>query len=340
MADIERITFLVHPFCYAESLGKPAPMPEEIWRAYHEHEKKVAPRWYAAIAQMDEADMVVYHPCYQSVEEKALADYVARHLGDRFMRVRGREIGHQRGFTPEVLAALAAEIDAAFQKRGKYAWPAHDLRIAVFSHNYARDILALCAERNIRFDPDRVGLKATGESFEGCATTWTTMVPTYLNVPSRVEIPYELTVPDTFFLLPCRFVRRVAMPHHVALYLFIDLEGLPVAHYKRERVTLADPSFYARWREDTAELLVLNSYGDTLLPAGGALAPTVPPSLVRRNADSTDIMVASGRGRGGEGPPYYPREAPLFVSSQNVDPDAFFAMAERAEIVPEIIGTS
>lgn len=335
MHEIERITFLVHPYCYAESLGNPTSMPETTWRAYHEHEKPVAVRWYEAIDRMDERDIVVYHPCYQSAEEKALAEHGRQRLGDRFLRVSGREIGHPQGFTPETIAALALEMGEAFRVRGKYTWYAHDLRIAVFSYNYAQDILRLCAERGLRFQPEHVTLNAFGESFEGCVTTWSTMVPPYLDIPTRVEIPYERTVPDTFFLLQSRYVKRVSMPHDVALYLFINSQNQPIAHYKRERVRLADSTYYARLDVDADTLFVRNGRGETLLPAGGELTSTVPPSLVRRQADGVDIMVATGRGRGGEGPPYYPREAPLFVCAQNVAPEVFFAIAKQAHIVPE-----
>lgn len=61
----------------------------------------------------------------------------------------------------------------------------------------------------------------------------------------------------------------------------------------------------------------------------------MPPSLVRRYAEGMDIMVASGRGRGGEGPPYTPREAPLFIAAQDVASETFFQMAEQAQIVAE-----
>ena len=141
IGEIERITFLVHPYCYAESLAESTSMPRALWYPYHKHESIVAKRWYEAIEQMDERDVVVYHPCYQSAEEKALAECGCQRLGDRFLRVAGREIGSPQGFTSETLAALAPEIGEAFRVRGKYNWDAHDLRIAVFSHNYAKDIL-------------------------------------------------------------------------------------------------------------------------------------------------------------------------------------------------------
>lgn len=44
-----RITFLTHPYCYAESL-----MVKRNWmgREYHEYELGVARRWFAAIDRM------------------------------------------------------------------------------------------------------------------------------------------------------------------------------------------------------------------------------------------------------------------------------------------------
>lgn len=335
MPQFERLTFLIHPCCYAASLSRPAHLQEKVWQAYHQHEVPVLRRWYEMLDRMDEREVVVYHPCYQSTEEQALAAHGRQRLGDRFLTLGGREILSPDGFTPEVLAALAPEIQEAFRVRGKYTWHAHDLRIAVFSCNYAQDLLKLLAERGISFDPARLSLCAVGESFEGCVTTWSTMVPVYLGVPARVEIPYELTVPDTFFLLQSRYVKRVALAHHTALYLFVDPQGQPVALYKRERGALSDPSFYARLPLRTEQLEVRTAQGRSLLTPGGRLPASVPPSLVRRSDGSVDLMVASGRGRGGEGPPYYPREAPLFIAARDLAPGEFFAMAERAQIVPE-----
>jgi hypothetical protein len=332
---ITRITFLVHPYCYAKSLGNPTSMPEGKWRAYHGHEKIVARRWYEAVDCMDDADVVVYHPCYGSVEEKALADYGRRQLGDRFLTVRGRETGHPQGITAQVMAALAPQIREAFAVRGNSSWCAHDLRVAIFSHNYAQDILQVLADRGLSFDADDVTLAAFGESFEGCVTTWSTMVPAYLGVSARVEIAYEMTVPDTAFLLQCEYIERVSLPHDTALHLFLDRQQRAVVHYKRERVELAELSYYARLGSDCGYLAVSNMQGDVLLPPGGVLTSTVPPSLVRSLPGGTDVMVATGRGRGGEGPPHYPREAALFVRAEEVAPDAFFEMARKATILPE-----
>ena len=75
--------------------------------------------------------------------------------------------------------------------------PRKDLRIAAFSWHYARDLRQGFASRGISWDAGTVQLRSMGESFEGCATTWSTMLPAYLGSPSRVRIDYELTVPDT-----------------------------------------------------------------------------------------------------------------------------------------------
>lgn len=147
MHRITRLTFLIHPCCYAASLPRPASMKESAWRAYHRHEQPVLARWYALLEGMGEDEMVVYHPCYQSAEEQALAARGRELLGERFLTLSGRDITTAAGAAPETLAALAPGIQAAFLARGKYAWAVHDLRIAVFSYNYAQDILRLAAER-------------------------------------------------------------------------------------------------------------------------------------------------------------------------------------------------
>lgn len=335
MTTVRRLTFLVHPCCYAASLGVPSHMPREHWERYHAHELAVLPRWYAGLEGMDESDLVVYHPCYQSAEEQALAEHSRRHLGFHFLTLSGREVGHTDGIPPPTMAALAPEITAAFRVRGKYTWSVHDLRIAIFSRHYAQDLLALLAERGISLDTGQLALQAWGESFEGCVTTWSTMVPHYLGCSSRVEIPYEKTVPDTFFLLSSAYQGRTPLDHDTALYLYQDASGQSIAHYKRERVTLTDPSFYAELDLPSDSVAVLDNRGRELLPVGGELIPTVPPSLVRRTTTGLQVMVASGRGRGGEGPLFYPREAALFIASHDIGSEEFRVRALQARILPE-----
>ncbi|MEW6751983.1 MAG: hypothetical protein AB1505_13545 [Candidatus Latescibacterota bacterium] len=332
---VQRITFLVHPCCYAASLGVPKTMERAQWQAYHDHEQPVLRRWYEGLERAGSHEVVVYHPCYQSAEERALAEHGRRLLGERFLTLAGRDITTPEGCTPQTLASLAPEISAAFRVRGKYAWAVHDLRIAVFSCNYAQDLRALLAERGLSLAPETLELRAWGESFEGCATTWTTMVPGYLGAPARVVIDYEMTVPDTFFLLSSRYLGRVALPHDTALYLFADAQDRPVALYKRERVGLADPSFCARLELPAASLCVRDAHGREVLPAGGELWPTVPPSLVRRHGELLEVMVGSGRGRGGEGPLFVPRESMLYVTGPAGDLDGFCRQAAQARIVPE-----
>jgi hypothetical protein len=326
--EVERITFLVHPYCYAKSLRKVVTMPHDQWLARHRLEKVVAKRWYEAIDRMGDADAIVYHPCYQSDEEKALAEHGRKRLGDRFLELAGRDISKPEGATPETLSALAPDIGEAFRVRGKYEWPAHDLRIAVFSYNYAHDIIAAFAERGLHFDPERVRLQAFGESFEGCAHTWTSMVPPYLGVASRVRMPFEMSVPDADCLVNSRYLRRIELPYDVAVYLFLDSDDVPFAYYHRERIRLADPTFYARLPLDASTVVVRNCRGDMLYPGEGQLGLTAPADTVRSTADGLEIAVkARNRGTGSH-------ETMMAISAPGVSADEFFGAAEGAVIVP------
>ncbi|MFH1009303.1 MAG: hypothetical protein V1800_17650 [Candidatus Latescibacterota bacterium] len=329
--EIKRITFLVHPYAYAKSLWKPSATPPPHWEDYHTHELAVARRWVSTLDAMGDGDAVIYHPCYQSEEEKALAAYGEAKLARRFITLGMRpEI-----YTPEILSALAKDIAEAFRVRGKYSWYAHDLRVAAFSYSYAQDILSAFRERGISFDPSATSLRCMGESFEGCANNWSTMVPVYLGIPSRMEMPYELSVPDTHFLLPCRFEKRVEMPFDTALYLFVDPSGNPMALYVRERVCLADPSYYASLSIEYERIRIRIRNGSLVFSEGQKHPSTIPPSFVRKGSGgNAEVMVASGRWRGGEGPGFPGRESHLFVAPDELDPETFFSIAQSAEIVP------
>lgn len=329
--EIQRITFLVHPCSYAESMRKPPAEQPPHWEDYHTHELAVARRWYDALDAMGDSDAVVYHPCYRSQEEKALAAHGEARLGQRFITLGMR----QELYTPEILSALANDIAEAFRVRGKYHWYAHDLRIAAFSYAYAQDILAAFKERGISFDPSETSLRCMGESFEGCANNWTTMVPVYLGIPSRVEMPYELSLPDTHFLLECRLEKRVEMPFDTALHLFTDPSGSPIALYVRERVHLADPSYYASLTIDYDRIRIRIRDCSLVFSEGRKLSGTIPPSFVRKGVSgNAEVMVASGRWRGGEGAAFSGRESHLFVQPDAMDPETFFSIAEGASIAP------
>lgn len=329
MTVITHLTFLIHPYCYARSLGPPDSWDPGVWQGYHAREVQVAARWYEALQQAPEHEAVVYHPCFDSAEARALVAAAQRHLGDRFLIVEGRP----ELYSPRALAALAPEIEAAFRVRGKYAWSVHDLRIAAFSWHYARDLRAGFAGRGITWDAADLQLRAMGESFEGCATTWTTMLPAYLGCPGRVRLDYELAVPDTEMLLHCEYAGRVELERDVALYLFSGPGGQPLVHYKRERITLDDPSLRARIAVDPREVEVLSSDGRVLLSPGADLSDALPPGLARRGDGFIDLLVTTGRGRGEGGPGYYPREAPLFLRGPvGVD---LHALARDASIEPE-----
>lgn len=335
MTRVQRLTFLVHPGCYAPGLARPDRLSPAVWARYQAGEQAALQRWYQAIEAMDETDAMVYHPCYASALTEALLQAAQDRLGPRLVTVRGREVSHPDGIPPATLAALAPEITAAFRRRAPYSWSGHDLRMAIFSRHYAADLVAALRQHEVELDLARLELRAWGESFEGCVTTWTTMVPPYLGTPARVEIAYEMTVPDTAWLLDCTYVGRWPLADNTALYLFRDPQGHGVAHYKRERITLDEPSGYSRLDLPATALAVRDQHGRELLPAGGTLRPTVPVSLVRPAAGRLEFMVASGRGRGGEGPDAYPREGALFISAPSVPWEPFQQAARRAEMVPE-----
>ena len=126
MHAISHLTFLIHPYCYAASLGPPPSWDPKVWQRYHDRELEVARRWYEALSRATECEAVVYHPCFDSSEARELAATAERQLGDRLLVLEGRP----ELYTSEAMAALAPEIERAFRIRGKHAWSVHDLRIA------------------------------------------------------------------------------------------------------------------------------------------------------------------------------------------------------------------
>ena len=158
------------------------------------------------------------------------------------------------------------------------------------------------------------------------------MVPAYLETPARVEIDYGDTVPDTEFLLGCQYLGRTALAADTALYLFVDGEGRPVAHYKRERVELADGSHMATVAGDPAALWVRDGRGETLMDVGGRRRPGATSDQARAAEGGVALMVTTGRRYHAEGAGAWPREASLFLVGERGDVDGFCQRARGARI--------
>ena len=67
MADLQRLTFLVHPFCYAPSRDRADGFTADLWDGYQARETEVARVWNALIDDLSDADGLLFHPYFSSL---------------------------------------------------------------------------------------------------------------------------------------------------------------------------------------------------------------------------------------------------------------------------------
>ncbi|NIA07943.1 MAG: hypothetical protein GWP14_09995 [Actinobacteria bacterium] len=248
MAKLERLYFLIHPFCYVQPrLDRFEPC---MWDKLVGREQTVASRWRKAIETMGPNEGLFIYPISDSESTLELKELAAKKLADRFISF-DRTLRKEQGSNyfhglPETFAGeVGSEYLEALSILGADAdW--RDLKIVAMSRTLANDILAALRERQISYDPQSIRCEAWGESFEGCVHRWTGMLSNYLGFANPIEKNYEMTVPDGVFLTDTTFVERVDLADDVRLFLWLRPDNRPVGMYSKARIRLVEPPLLAR----------------------------------------------------------------------------------------------
>lgn len=242
---IEKIYFLIHPLCYAPNAGDPEFVAK--YRDYIDYEKMISKRWYEAISKMksNEALVVGAPGC-----PKELEDFVESHLGRRGLIVRD-VIVQQPELWDQLLGkeaqiGLGRDLLAMYWKHG-FKWASDPLGQPVIARGWAERIKRTFEQRKLVFDPKTVQAEGWGESFEGCVANYTRYLGTYLKLANPIEDNFEMTVPDTRFLLTARFLEMIPMERSVRLYLWEAEDGRLIAWFHKSLATIGDPSLFARF---------------------------------------------------------------------------------------------
>ena len=243
-------------------------MPEVSFRTYLEYERKVLAKWNEAISRLGSNEALVLLPIGSSKSQRALEERAQNVLGARCVVVRATPSASGE-FLPGVdnafKAGVADDLMAAFQTRG-YEWPAQDMKVAVFSRAYAREIESALREQGLAFDPETVRTEAWGESFEGCVTKWSNGIGAYLYLSNPIEKNFEMTVPDAPFILRSRFVECVPLANDVRLFLFEGREGHPIGLFLKASHRVWDRPFFVHLPADPQVFEVKKKMGKTIWP--------------------------------------------------------------------------
>lgn len=236
---IDRFVILVHPCCY-EAIDTPLTDP------YRAREEEVRRRWAQAITSMALSTFVVQIDYAQNLSANQLHEEFTDRLGPGHVaRIPVRVVGAS---TPGPLKEYYQDIRQ--QVRGQMA------------------------TEGLTFDPVTATAAIWGESFEGCASGYGSAVACYLGLKMPTTFDYDMSVPDSPFILSGAFRRTVSVPaSDVEAYVF-DLNDGRFAAFFRSALTPQCLDYRPINLQLDSDFSVLTKQGDVVWPEGAH--PTEP----------------------------------------------------------------
>jgi hypothetical protein len=170
-------------------------------------------------------------------------------MGDRGIIIRENIIAHGELWdsllTPEARIGLGRDLMAMFWRNG-FSWDSGPLVQPIIARGWAERIKSELGERGLSYDPATVRAEGWGESFEGCVANYTRYLGGYLGLANPIEIEFEMTVPDARFLLDADLLERIALSHHVHLFLWKLRDGRLAGWFHRALVSIGDAGLFSR----------------------------------------------------------------------------------------------
>jgi hypothetical protein len=299
MIRLNRLTFLVHPFCYA------ATPPGSPLARFALREQRCAARWeQAARAMPDDHALVIIpvggHPLKAA---QAFVERVAPALGQRCILLTSPYLADSslwNRLLPTHAAGVAEELRDAYL-RGNEDWNKEELYTSIHSRGCVAELAEELAMRGFQFDPAAGGAEAWGESFDGCVTKYSLNLRRLLSLACPVDVEFGLTVPDAAFVLETRHDERLDLPSDLRLFLF-EAEGRAIGLYVATRDALAQRPRCVRVPVDPRAVTVLSKRGARLWPppdedslSWPCLGVTEPPQvLVREHQGQLVVPVSTG----------------------------------------------
>jgi len=171
--EVEHLIFLIHPCCY-EALEREVLLASNM-EIYAERETEVKQRWLAALEQARATLLLqLYGP--QSLFEAA---------------------------TERLGRANACYVRAEFP--GGDQMPEYYRRLTQCIREHLREF-------ELSFDPAKVTSEIWGESFEGCASNYSSAFAELLALKRPPRMRFEMTVYDSRFLYGCRSPEPIPLP--------------------------------------------------------------------------------------------------------------------------------
>ena len=233
MKTLDKLTFLIHPFCYAEIARRAASGElDKRSEAYLARENECAERWRTRVCEFSESEGLAIvpinaEPAGPTLEYHELASSV---IGPRSFLLDGTGCNYQQFWSDQsdgFSQAVRLELEAFLASQGM-SWNKEELHTTLHCVALARQLRDQIRDRGFSLDEATVLAEAWGASFEGCVTKYTLILRRMLRLSQTVDFSYGMTVPDAFFLLETMDAERHLLDDGLRLFLF-RLRDHPVA---------------------------------------------------------------------------------------------------------------
>jgi hypothetical protein len=348
---IERINYLIHPYCWSAHSGVPADRDPELWNASLAREMRNHRDQMQFISRLGPAEALVIYPIGDSAPMAAAMEHARGLLGPRchvitwrvanpaplvagvsdpirrwldtedplpgkeqYVRDNFSDFG-ARPTRQDVAQEVEEEIRQACSVIG-YDWSPAALKVIYYNRVVALEIEEAFRRQGLTYDPQAVTGLAFGEGFAACAMTWKCMIPCYLGLAHPIENDFGLSTEGLDFLNEARLRERLDLGGDLRLFLIEGPERLPVALFARAQARLADPYLYARIPVGVMPALQIK---------GSWPQASDTPYPLHQEDGHLLVPVHTGLRRGLEG---------RYLLAPGMDLDGFAAVVARVEIVP------
>jgi hypothetical protein len=136
---------------------------------------------------------------------------------------------------PDIKILLAEDLQETLKRRGSYRqWIPYEMWSSVNARIWSEDFRRKLRNQGYHFDPETVEFESCGASWGGCVTKYSVFMGRYLELSNPIKPNAELSLIPLRKGYPPRkskFIERIAMEHHVWLFLFEGEAGGPVAQF-------------------------------------------------------------------------------------------------------------
>lgn len=154
----------------------------------------------------------------------ALADWARAKFGSRCI-VDPNDNG------PEVQKLLVADMERAFQQRGRISeWTPYEMWTSTNARRWSEGLKQELRARNLTYDPAKLRIVACGQQWGGCLAKYSAFMSRYLDLAQTAEVRADLS-PYAGYPIQATFRERIVLDRHVQMFLFETADGRPMAQF-------------------------------------------------------------------------------------------------------------